>query len=108
MRRKIVLGTLLAAGGLSLTLAGAQAGAQREQAEQKTLRMVVLTVQDDRTPPFSGTLLYLITGGGGPTLALVDESSGGVVFGRYQACWLGKASARCGEVGNGDAHTHHH
>ena len=77
MRRKIVLGTLLAAGGLSLALAGAQ----REQEEQKTLRMVVLTIQDDRTPPFSGALLYLVTGGGGTTLALVDEgSSGGVVL----------------------------
>ena len=75
MRRRTILGTLLAVAGVSLTMAGAQKG----QPEQKTLRMQVLTVQDG-TAPFGGALLYLITGGGGTTLALVDEGSGGVVL----------------------------
>jgi len=85
MSRRPIVSTLLAVAGLSLTMAGAQRG----EPEQKTLRMQVLTVQDG-TAPFGGALLYLITGGGGTTLALVDEGSGGVVLVDTKSAGWGK------------------
>ena len=67
MRRQIVLGTLVAVSALSL----ATAESQRQQTEPKVLRMRTLNVRDT---------LYLLTGGGGNTLMLVDENSAGVVL----------------------------
>src|SRR5438034_5378604 len=74
MRRTLVLCTLLTLAGLRPPLAVAQTATP----EQKTLQMQVVTAQDG-TSPFGGALLYLITGGGATTLALVDEGTGGVV-----------------------------
>ena len=67
MRRGIVLGTLIAVAALSPTAAESQ----RPQPEPKVLHMRTLNVRDT---------LYLLTGGGGSTLVLVDEYGGGVVL----------------------------
>jgi glyoxylase-like metal-dependent hydrolase (beta-lactamase superfamily II) len=82
MRRTFVLGTVLAVAALSLTITGTQ----REPSEQNTLRMRAVTAQDG-TPPFGGALLYLITGGDGTTLALVDEGTGVVLVDTMRAGW---------------------
>jgi cyclase len=63
MRRGIVLGALMVVGALSLAAQGQPQG-------PKVVRMLTLNVSDT---------LYLLTGGGGNTLALVDENMGGVV-----------------------------
>lgn len=64
MRRGIVLGALIAIGAVALA-------AQRQPEGPKVVKMVTLNVRDT---------LYLLTGGGGNTLALIDENSGGVIL----------------------------
>jgi glyoxylase-like metal-dependent hydrolase (beta-lactamase superfamily II) len=64
MRRGIVLGALIVVSALSLAAQGRPQG-------PKVVKMATLNVRDT---------LYLLTGGGGNTLALVDEIGGGVVL----------------------------
>jgi cyclase len=64
MRRGIVLGALIAVSALSLAAQGQPQG-------PKVVKMTTLNVRDT---------LYLLTGGGGNTLALIDEIGGGVVL----------------------------
>jgi cyclase len=63
MRRGMVLGALIAIGAAALA-------AQGQPQEPKVVKMVTLNVRDT---------LYLLTGGGGNTLALVDENTDGVI-----------------------------
>jgi glyoxylase-like metal-dependent hydrolase (beta-lactamase superfamily II) len=67
MKRSIVLGALVAVGALSV----AAAGGQGQPAGSKVVEMRTLGVSDT---------LYVLTGGGGNSLALVDENSGGVIL----------------------------
>lgn len=67
MRGWIVLGVLIAVSALSL----AAARAQGQQDERKIVRIDTLNVRDT---------LYHLSGGGGNTLALVDENSGGIIL----------------------------
>lgn len=67
MKRGIVLGALVAVGALSV----AAAGWQGQPPGPKVVEIKTLGVSDT---------LYVLTGGGGNSLALIDENSGGVVL----------------------------
>ncbi len=66
MTRAIVLTAIVAGGGLSMTAAG---GVQQDRDSPKVVRMQTVNVRD---------ILYILTGGGGNTLALMRED--GVVL----------------------------
>jgi cyclase len=63
MRRGIVLGALITVGALTLA-------AQGQSQDPKVVKMLTLSTRDT---------LYLLTGGGGNTLVLVDENTDGVI-----------------------------
>src|SRR5882762_5251238 len=66
MTRAIVLTAIIAGGGLSMTVAG---GVLQDRDSPKIVRMQTLNVRD---------ILYILTGGGGNTLALMRDD--GVVL----------------------------